>query len=319
MSIFAQPVLLQGQEIFMSASAGIALFPHDGDTTDALVKNADIAMYHAKEKGRNQYLFCSQDMKEEVQYQTRLSNHLYRAQDRNELMLMYQPQVDLQHNKVIGVEALLRWNQPEMGSISPAVFIPIAEKIGIINTIGEWVLLEACKQLKSWHDQGFPKIRVAVNISVNQLRNPSFVDQVETILQKTGLKPEYLELEITESVAIKEPTYIVNLLTKLKGLGVGLSIDDFGTEYSSLSRLKHLPVDRIKLDRSFVQGIDLYEKDRAISAGIINLAKSMGLRIIAEGVETPEQLAYLQKQMCDEIQGFLVLSPTALFKISREY
>jgi diguanylate cyclase (GGDEF)-like protein len=317
MNIFTQPIVLQGQEIFITASAGIAQFPLDGVTTDALVKNADIAMYHAKEKGKNQYLFYSQGMKDEVQYKARLSNLLYRALDRQELMLMYQPQIDLFNDRIFGVEALLRWNQPEMGSISPTVFIPIAEKTGIINSIGEWVLLEACQQLKIWHDRGFPKIRVAVNISVNQLRNPLFVEQVKAILLKTGLEPKYLDLEITESVAIKEPTYIVNLLTKLKELGVGLSIDDFGTEYSSLSRLKHLPVDRIKLDRSFVQGIDLNEKDRAISNGIINLAKSLGLRVIAEGVETPEQLAYLQQQMCDEIQGFLFYRPLPVQDLER--
>ena len=309
MSIFEEPFLLKGQEIFITASAGIAIYPFDGEDTDTLVKNADIAMYSAKDKGKNQYLFCSEDMKEDVQYKVMLTNYLYRALERNELHVYYQPQVSLQTNKIIGAEALLRWFHPAIGTIPPSVFIPLAEKTGIINSIGEWVLHEACRQIKHWQQKGLPPIRVAVNISVNQLRNPLFLGQVKDLLVKHNFEPQYLELEVTESIAIKEPAYIISVLEGIKKLGVFISIDDFGTEYSSLSRLKQLPVDRIKMDMQFVQGIDKNEKDRAISKVIINLAKSLGMKVIAEGVENDVQLNYLSQRLCDEVQGYVYYKP----------
>ena len=317
MSLFNEPFCLQGQEVFITASAGIAIYPMDGEDTDTLIKNADIAMYNSKDGGKNRYLFCSQDMKEDVQYKARLTNNLYRVLERGELRVYYQPQISLQTNRIIGVEALLRWFHPELGLISPGIFIPLAEKTGLISSIGEWVLDESCRQVRAWQDMGFPEIRMAVNVSVNQLRNPQFVEQVGGILHRHSLAPHYLELEVTESAAIKESTYIITMLERLKQLGVFLSIDDFGTEYSSLSRLKQLPVDRIKMDMQFVQGIDKNEKDKAISKVIINLAKSLGMKVIAEGVETSEQLSFLNQRLCDEVQGYIYYKPMPVEEIEQ--
>ena len=309
MDIFNEPFLLKGQEIFITASVGIAIYPFDGEDTDTLVKNADIAMYSAKDKGKNQYLFCSENMKEDVQYKVTLTNYLYRALERQEMQVYYQPQISLQTNTIIGAEALLRWFHPIAGAIPPNVFIPLAEKTGIINSLGEWVLHQACRQIKRCQEKGLPSIRIAVNISINQLRNPLFLDQVKGLIIKYDFEPKYLELEVTESIAIKEPAYIISVLEGLKKLGVFVSIDDFGTEYSSLSRLKQLPVDRIKIDMQFVQGIDKNEKDRAISKVIINLAKSLGMKVVAEGVENDVQLDYLSQRLCDEVQGYVYYKP----------
>lgn len=309
MALFDKPFLLKGQEIFITASAGIAVYPADGEDTETLVKNADIAMYSAKDMGKNGYLFCSEDMKEDVQYKAALTNFLYRALERNELCVYYQPQIGLQDNRIMGAEALLRWLHPTLGMISPGAFIPLAEKTGLINSIGEWALKETCERMQQWQEKGLPRVRVAVNISVNQLRNPLFVEQLRAILSQYAVDPQYLELEVTESVAIADPSYIVPVLNSLKQLGVQISIDDFGTQYSSLSRLKQLPVDRIKIDMQFVQGIDKNEKDKAISKIIINLAKSLGMRVVAEGVETREQLDFLSQRMCDEVQGHYFYKP----------
>ncbi len=252
---------------------------------------------------------CTEDMKNEVKRNITISNHLYRALERDELMLHYQPQIRLHTNKIIGLEALLRWNHPEMGMIPPNVFIPLAEKNGLINSIGEWVLKSACKQNKKWQDMGLPKLRMAVNLSIIQFNNPHMVSSIDRILKETGLSPEYLELEITESIAIKETTDTVSILNNLKELGVTISIDDFGTEYSSLNRLKMLPIDRIKIDMQFVQGIESSEKDQAITKIIINLAKSLGLEVLAEGVETKPQLEFLNQKMCDDVQGYYFYKP----------
>jgi diguanylate cyclase (GGDEF)-like protein len=309
MTIFTSPFIIQEQEIFLTASAGVAVYPQDGEDTDSLIRNADIAMYNAKDLGKNQYLFCSGVMKDDAHYRAKLTNNLYRALERHELQVYYQPQICLENNEIIGTEALLRWFHPELGLISPGIFIPLAEKSGLINSIGEWVLLEACKQNKIWQDKGLPCIRIAVNLSPNQFRNSSLVEQVSRVLKTSGLSPEYLELEITESVAVNEASYIISVLQALKNLGVRISIDDFGTEYSSLSRLKQLPIDCIKMDMQFVQGIDKSEKDKAIAKVIINLAKNLGLRVIAEGIENQAQLDFLNQKLCDEAQGFYYYKP----------
>ncbi len=309
MGLFDGPLQLQGQEFFVTASAGIAVYPQDGDNTDTLLKNADIAVNRAKDKGKNQYLFCSEDMKEETRYKAQLSNDLYRALDRGELMVYYQPQIALKSQRIVGVEALLRWSHPQFGQVSPGVFIPLAEKTGLIGTIGDWVLRQACAQASAWQAKGLPPIRIAANISAIQLHNPQFAEQLRQMLEKHRLAPERLELEVTESVAIREPVYIIGLLNQLKQIGVQLSIDDFGTEYSSLSRLKQLPVDRIKIDMQFVQGMEKNEKDLAITKVIINLAKSLRIKVIAEGVENAEQLVLLGHEQCDEVQGFYYYKP----------
>ena len=309
MEMFEKPFVVNNQEFFVTASAGIAVYPVDGEDTETLVKNADIAMYKAKSLGKNQFVLCTTDLKDKVQKEMTLTNSLYRALERGELMVYYQPQVSLHTRRIVGLEALVRWKHPQLGMIPPSVFIPLAEKSGMIGIIGDWVLRTACFQNRRWLDMGAADLRIGVNLSVNQFRNPALVDSVDRILKETHLDPKYLELEITESIAIKEAGYIIDVLEHLKQLGLSISIDDFGTEYSSLSRLKNLPIDRIKIDMQFVQGIENSEKDRAITKIIINLAKSLGLKVIAEGVETLPQLEFLNQRMCDEVQGFYYYKP----------
>ena len=306
---FHQPMIVKNQEFFVTASVGIAVYPFDGEDTDALVKHADLAMYSAKEKGKNRYTFCSAEMKNDFLVSMELTNSLYRAQERDELMLYYQPQVNAHSGEIIGLEALIRWNHPQKGIISPGMFIPLAEKTGLINPVGQWVLQTACRQNKAWQDMGLPPTRMAVNISVGQFRNPNLVSVVAEILKDTQLDPAYLELEITESIAVNEPEYIINTLNELKALGLTISIDDFGTEYSSLSRLKSLPIDRIKMDMQFVHGIAKSRKDEGIIRVIFQLGRSLGLKVIAEGVENQQQLMFLQDSLCDEIQGFYFFKP----------
>lgn len=309
MNLFNEPFILKGQEFFMTASAGIALYPMDGKDPEALIMNADIAKFKAKEKGRNQYLLCSADMKEAVNRQNQLTNFLYRALEKGELKINYQPQVCLRTGRVTGVESLLRWQHPELGLISPGVVIPLAEKTSLINPIGEWVLETACRQNMAWQDMGMKPIMMAVNISASQFRNPNLVSQIEGILEKTGLKPEYLEIEITESTAIFELNDIISKLNGLKAIGVSIAIDDFGTEYSSLGRLKMLPLDRLKMDKQFVDGIGSNHKDQAIAMAIIQLGKSLGLSVVAEGVEDESQISFLKTSQCDLIQGYYYYKP----------
>ncbi len=309
MAMFQESIYLQGQEVFVTASAGISVFPADGEDVQTLIKHADIAMYTAKEKGKNRYEFCSYNMKERVKYRVNLSNHLYRALDRGEFQVYYQPQIDLSSEKIVGLEALLRWQHPEYGLLSPGEFIPLAEQTGLINPIGAWVLETACTQAAAWTRSGYGEKRVAVNISVVQLRNSEFVRTVKEIMRKTCVNPAQLELEIAESTMMCEPDYIVRVLNDLKTLGISLSIDDFGIEYSSLNRLKLLPVDRLKMDMQFVRGIDRGEKDQAITTVIMDLAKNMDVKLIAEGVENSSQLDFLKDRMCDEAQGYFYYRP----------
>lgn len=307
---FSQPFTLQGKDCFLTTSIGIAAYPVDGDDEETLLKNADIAMYRAKEKGKNQYVLCSPLIKSTVIENMSLANDLYRALDHQQLELYYQPQVSCQSNRIVGAEALLRWHHPELGILSPSKFIPIAEQTGLIIPIGEWVMKTACRQNKQWHDAGYNKIRIGVNLSVKQFQNPQqLLSQIEDTLQETGLSPEYLELEITESLAMKEKHHVADTLNVLKDMGIRISIDDFGMEYSSLSYLKHLPVDRIKIAMPFIHGIQVNNVDEAITKAVIVLAKSMGKSIIAEGVETETQLAFLTQRMCDEIQGYHYFKP----------
>ncbi|MGE4272186.1 MAG: EAL domain-containing protein [Desulfitobacterium sp.] len=317
MSAICMPLNIRGQEFYVTFSAGCALYPEDGEDSDTLLKNADTAMYNAKRLGKNQYLMCNQAMKDQVAEQLMLTNHLHRALEREQLVIYYQPQVDIATKSIVGFEALLRWSLPERGIISPGLFIPIAEQTRLITPIGEWVLETACRQNKLWQEKGFSGLRMAVNVSVVQLGNPDFVQQVEGILKKTGLSPKDLELEITESAASNNVDNIVSILASLKALGLTLSIDDFGTEYSSLSRLKVLPIDRIKMDMQFVHGIEGCEKDQAIAKVIINLAKSMNLQVIAEGVETKTQLDFLSQRSCDVAQGYYYYKPMPAEEIEK--
>lgn len=306
---FQEPFHLENQDYFLTTSVGVAVYPADGQTPDMLIKNADIAMYKAKENGKNQYLFCTPVMKDVANETMELSTNLYRAIEKNELELYYQPQLSCHNNQIMGVEALIRWRHPVMGLISPAKFIPIAEKTGLILPIGEWVLRTACQQNKKWQEQGLPKIRMGVNLSLRQFHNNDLLNLVESVLKETKLAPQYLELEITETIAMKEKSYIINTLNAFRQIGVSIAIDDFGTEYSSLSYLKHLPVDRLKVAMQFIRGIGIDHKDEALAKGIIVLAKSIGMNVIAEGVETKEQLEFLKNHNCDEIQGYYFFKP----------
>lgn len=309
MSVFEDPVILKGQEFYITASAGVAVYPIDGEDVETLIKSADLAMYTSKDHGKNQVTFCSPIMKEAVKEKMQLTNDLYRALEREELLLYYQPQVQIDTGKIIGLEALIRWQHPERDMVPPIKFISLAEQTGLIHPIGEWVLKTACRQNKAWQDMGLASVVMAVNLSVEQFRTPHLTEVVAKALRESGLSPEYLELEITEGIAIKESDYIIPILNNLKEQGVAISIDNFGTAYSSLSRLKELPIDRLKMAMEFVQGIDKGTKDKAIVMVIINLAKSLGLRVIAEGVETEGQLAFLTKGICDEVQGYYFHRP----------
>lgn len=313
----AQPVIVKGQEFFITASAGIAVYPGDGESTEELIRNADLAMYAAKEKGKNQYTLCSSAMKEQVLKKTKLTKSLYRALERNEFVLYYQPQVSVQTKEIVGLEALVRWNNPELGMISPATFIPLAEQTGQILPIGQWVLETACRQMKQWQSLGVADIRMAVNLSIVQFQDRNLLGIIDRTLSETGLEAKHLELEITESTAADGEDYIVEVLHELKKLGVSISIDDFGSEYSSLSRLKTMPVDRIKIDMQFVRGIATGNDDEAIAKTIIQLARNLKLSVIAEGVETEEQFAFFNKNKCDEIQGYYFYKPMPAAEIER--
>lgn len=314
---FQKPFVLNNQECLISTSIGVAVCPPDGEDSETLIKNADIAMYRAKEKGKNQYVICSEIMKNEVVETMKISNHLYRALERGEFEVYYQPQVSCITNLIVGAEALLRWNHPQMGMLLPGKFISIAEQTGQIIPIGAWVLQTVCRQNKALQDAEYPKLRVGVNLSIRQFQNNNIVNEVQSILTDTGFDPNYLELEITEGIAMQEQFQIIEELKLLREIGVHIAIDDFGTEYSSMNHLKQLPIDRIKIPIPFVHGIDMGPKDQAITKSIIVLAKSLGLKVIAEGVETKTQHDFLTQKMCDEIQGFYHYKPMCFSDFKR--
>lgn len=305
--ILKPPCLLSNRSFFISASIGIVQYPYGGVTWEALLKNADIAMYIAKKESGSSYSFFNQQMAMNSLLKLEMGNHLRQSLDRNELEIVYQPQVDCLLGKVIGVEALLRWNHTTKGYISPANFIPLAEEIGTIASIGEWVLRGACKQMKAWHSMTIEPLAISVNLSVKQLNDERFVDKVIQILEETGLEAKYLEMEITENFAMQDEQ--LEALSKLRGLGIAISVDDFGTHYSSLSYLKRFPVTKIKLDQSFVRGVQTDDKDRAMIKAIISVANSFQLQIIAEGVETEEQAGFLVANGCSQIQGYYFFRP----------
>lgn len=303
------PYMVDGQELTMTPSIGISVYPHDGEVIATLIKNADAAMYHAKEIGRNNYQFFTHSMNTSALERLSLENSLRRALEREEFLLHYQPQVDLESGRTIATEALIRWRHPELGMIPPAKFIPIAEDSGLIIALGEWVLREACLQNKQWQQAGLAAIPVAINLSALQFRQKNFQEIISTTLQQTGLDPHYLELELTESILLQNTEITTSTLQALKAIGLQLSIDDFGTGYSSLSYLKRLPIDKLKIDRSFVQDISTDPDDAAISSAIISMAHKLRLKVIAEGVETEAQLAFLKAKSCDEVQGYYFSRP----------
>jgi EAL domain-containing protein (putative c-di-GMP-specific phosphodiesterase class I) len=306
---FRSPFEVEGRLTYAGASIGIALYPNDASDLEGLLRSADTAMYRAKAGGKQGYQFFSPEMNREIVEKVALECALRQALDRQELTLCYQPQLDLQTGSRCVVEVLARWRHPELGEISPARFIPLAESSGLIFRLGEWVLRTACTQAKVWAEAGCPVERVAVNISGHQLRQPDFPDLISRILSETKLDPVNLELEFTESVLMEHAGQTLATLQALKGMGIQLSIDDFGTGYSSLTYLKYFPVDRIKIDRAFVAGIELDPGDTAIVTAVIALAHTMKIKVLAEGVETPAQLEFLQGSGCSEVQGFLLGRP----------
>lgn len=307
--IIEEPIQIEQYQLTVSASIGITLYPDDGTDIESLQSNADVAMYRTKQESRNGYRFFSSSMQIQSARNLQLVNALRQAIALEQLAVFYQPQIDLQTQEVIGAEALLRWTHPELGSIPPAEFIPLAESSGLIMTIGGWVLEQAVQQIQHWHAEGFTHMRVAVNLSSIQFRNPELPALVRQVLEKHALAPDYLELELTEGAALEDPQGAMVMMDALDRLGVRLSIDDFGTGYSSLSYLKKFKAYKLKIDQSFVRDISTDEEDKAIVIAIIHLARTLGLKTIAEGVETPAQQAFLQAQGCDEMQGYLFSRP----------
>lgn len=303
------PFHLEGREIHVTSSIGITLYPLDAKDADSLIKKADTAMYYAKEQGRGNFKFYTEDMNVNILKRVALENNLRKALEKEELRVHYQPQVNLATGQIIGIEALVRWQHPEQGMIFPDKFIPIAEETGLIAPVGEWVLKTACAQTKEWHNAGFPTLRVAVNISAYQFKQHNFADTITCVLKETGLEPHSLEIELTEGVIMQVNEQIITTLCKLKSLGIQFAIDDFGTGYSILSYLKRFPIDALKIDRSFIQDIATNPDDVAIVKAMIAIAESLKLRIIAEGVETNEQADLLQKLCCNNIQGYLYSRP----------
>jgi len=308
-SRLASPMTIDGQEIAVSASVGIAVYPLDGDSVEELLKNADAAMYHAKEDGRNTFSYYSKEMNVSISAQFSMKTKLARAVEHGELALHYQPQADARSIELVGCEALLRWHHPELGRVAPDQFIPLAEETGLIVPIGEWVLLTACQFAASLRAQGTEFGRVAVNLSARQFYQANLAQLVEHILHKTGLPPQCLELEITESMMMGNTEKVLRILSELKEMNIQLAVDDFGTGYSSLGYLRRFPIDRLKIDRSFIDDVPTSQHDATIAKAIISLAHNLGLQVIAEGVENRAQLAFLAENGCDEIQGYLLSRP----------
>ncbi len=321
LNAFHQPMELDGQEVFASTSIGISIFPHAGNDVESLLKSADIAMYRAKGEGRDTFQFYDASMSAETSERVALEAGLRRALDRQELRLHYQPIVDLQSGAMVGVEALLRWQHPELGLVLPDRFIKIAEQTGLIVPIGEWVLQTACDQCIAWQKSGFPDLYVTVNLSARQFRTSDLVNVIARVLRETGLNPGRLQLELTEGMLMENPVASNKILERLKEMGALVSVDDFGTGYSSLSYLKHFPLDILKIDQSFVRDITTDADDAAIVEAIIALARSLNLKITAEGVETMAQLEFLRGRGCDSLQGYLFSPPVtadAIAKLLRE-
>ena len=307
----ADPIEVQGKVLYLTASIGISCHPGEGADVEGLMEKADTAMHAAKRAGRNQFAFFSQEFNDKAIEFLTLRSALREAIDRNDLVLYYQPRVDLVSGRIVGLEALLRWFHPTMGAVSPARFIPLAEETGMIEALGAWVLREGCRQGKAWLDDGSSPFQIAINLSAVQMRQPDLVDTVRKVLAETGLPADYLELEITESVMVESPEAVVEKLREFRSLGIAIALDDFGTGYSSLSYIKRFPLDCMKIDQSFVRGIPGDANDVAITRTIIALARNLGLKTVVEGIETEEQLAFAKAEGCNEFQGYLFSKPLA--------
>ncbi len=305
-----KPVTVEGQEFYIKVNVGVSIFPHDGDNPQTLIKNASSAMREAKKhQGHNNFRFYAEDINQRAEKQIRLESELHRALERDELTIYYQPKVDLKSGSILGMEALMRWQHPQFGIVPPNDFIPVAEQTGLIEEIGQWVIRTACRQIRFWQEAGYGTITVAVNLSPVEFRNPKLGDQIISILQEFGVPTGALEIEITETVVMQNIDTAVSILEKLSNAGFSISVDDFGTGYSSLSYLKRFPLSKVKIDRSFISDFMQGSSDAAIVSAIIAMSHSLGLRVVAEGVETEEQLRFLQDLHCDEMQGYLVSRP----------
>lgn len=303
------PFHFDNQELYVKASVGIALAPYDGEDAETLLKNADAAMYRAKQQGRNNYQLYTPAIGSKALERLVLESSLYKALEREEFLLHYQPQANLKTGQIVGMEALIRWQSTELGLVPPNQFIPLAEETGLIYSIGKWVLRTACAQNRIWQSLGLPPLRMAVNLSARQLQQGDLVKNIVQILDETGLNSSYLELEITESIAMQDMELSISVLQQLRNMGIQVAMDDFGTGYSSLSSLKHFPLDTLKIDRSFIRDLMTDSKDAAIIKAVISLGQGLNLKVVAEGVETTEQLEFLRDLKCDGMQGYLFSKP----------
>ena len=308
--------VVQGHSLNVSCSIGISIFPEHGADCKTLIKNADAAMYGAKDSGRNNFRFFAEDMNAQAVERLALENSLRLALDNEELFLVYQPQLDIVSGRIIGLEALLRWQHPKLGLVPPDRFIRIAENSGLIVPIGEWVLRTACCQARKWQDEGLPAASVAVNVSAVQFRQAGFCEFIRRVLHEAGLAPQYLELELTEGLLLANADVTLSVLKELKSMGVTLAIDDFGTGYSSFNYLRQFRVSKLKIDRSFIRDIAVNPDDAAITTAIISMAKSLNLKVIAEGVEDEAQMTFLRAHQCDEIQGYYFSKPLTVDKVA---
>ncbi|HSY29655.1 MAG TPA: bifunctional diguanylate cyclase/phosphodiesterase, partial [Burkholderiaceae bacterium] len=312
LDVISSPIQIEQHDLNMTGSIGIALYPDDGVNLETLLKRADAAMYRVKREGRHGYCFFAAEMQTLSARHQQVVNALRHALEREQLTVHYQPQISLEKGHIVGVEALLRWTHPELGSVSPAEFIPAAEESGLILPIGEWVLRQAARQAKLWIQDGLVPLKIAVNLSAVQFRHADLPSLVTRILEEEGLPPECLEFELTEGVALHDPQGAIVVMNKLHERGVRMSLDDFGTGYSSMGHLKKFKVYKLKIDQSFVRDISIDQESGAIVCAIINLAKGLGLKIIAEGVETKDQLEFLRVNGCDEIQGYYYSKPLSV-------
>jgi diguanylate cyclase (GGDEF)-like protein len=305
----AEPIRVDGHDIAVTCSIGLANYPNDGTDADALLANADAAMYRAKEIGRDNFQFYTPELNTKVHEKFLLQKELRNAILRSEFVIHYQPQVDLRTGRIFAVEALIRWQHPTLGMVAPMKFIPMAEETGLIVPIGDWVLLAACRQNKAWQEAGLPPMRICVNVSARQFKEKNWVSRVAGALRESGLAAKYLELELTESLIMQDVAQAVATMRELQILGVQLAVDDFGTGYSSLAALKNFPVARLKIDKSFISDILTNENDRAVASAVISLGQKLNLRVIAEGVETEDQVTFLRENNCDEMQGYHFSKP----------
>jgi diguanylate cyclase (GGDEF)-like protein/PAS domain S-box-containing protein len=316
MDVLNDAFVIQGHSLHVNCSVGVSVFPEHGEDGETLIKNADAAMYSAKQSGRNNFRFFTEDLNTQAVERVTLENRLRSALTRSELFLMYQPQIDIASGRITGLEALIRWQHPELGLVPPDKFIRIAENSGLILPIGEWVLRTACSQVRKWQEAGLPRVTVAVNVSAIQFRQEGFCELVRKVLQETGVQPQYLELELTESLLLANAELMLSVIQELREMGVTLAIDDFGTGYSNFSYLKQFRINKLKIDRSLIQEIALNPDDAAITAAIISMAKSLHLKVIAEGVEDEAQMSILRTHHCDEIQGYYFSKPLPVDKVA---